>query len=474
MAISGDADGLDLAGRARIGARRVLRECLDLQSGESLALFFDETTVDCAEVLRQAAAEQRVCLKERYVPLAHQISAAESGRLPAEDEDALERCRAILLCLAARLEATPYRKLLIQAGVQNGRLGTMPGATLEVLGHAVNVDYTDAWNRCSNLALAMLTGDHTVLKSYLFGRDGKPVDSRELHLKLGGRTPITSPGIIEDGTWGNLPGGETFIAPMEGHATGTFVLNGAFKNHVMPPWKPVLLHFENGLLVDIEGDCPNAAAVRAIIKAGRNGGGPLGLAELGIGVNPGVGELRGNALFDEKKEGTAHVAVGDNCEYGGKLEARIHEDFITSAPSLTIDGCPILDAGRWALREEDWRENHSRAAELAATLPEHFMVQRSGLEASEDAAGRLRVRRDVGAKRVCIYTVGTDALSADLARVYRLIPEPPNFVLCTLLHKEYEEVFGPKSPEDLRACVAVLLKQQLAALLNEESWYTEG
>jgi len=446
------------------GAERVLQECLGLHRGESLALFYDETTRDCADVVRSAAGRHGICLIERFVPLDDQVRAAVGDRLFDSDEDALERGRAILLCFAATLEATPYRKQLVKIGVRNGRLGTMPGATLEVLAHAVNVDYSDALSRCSNLALAMLAGDNTILTSYVFDREGHPIDSRELRVRLAGRIPITSPGIIENGTWGNLPGGETFIAPMEACASGTFVLNGAFTGHVLRPWEPVFLHFERGNLLEIEGTCSHADALRRMIKAGQNGGGPLGLAELGIGVNPGVGELRGNALFDEKKEGTVHVAVGDNSEYGGRLKARIHEDFITSAPSLTIDGRPILAEGRWVLREEDWRENHVRALELGHELPEHFLVQRSGLEASEDAAGRLRVRRDVGANRVCIYTVGTDALSSKLARVYRLLPEPPNFLRFGLLCEDYEANFGATNAGALRGFLAVLVKQQLAAI----------
>jgi Thermophilic metalloprotease (M29) len=459
-----ESDTSEVRTLALAGAERVVRECLGLHCGESLALFYDETTRDCAEVLKLVARQQGICLLERFVPLNDQVRAAVEDRLFDADEDALEGGRAILLCFAATLEATPYRKQLVKTGVRNGRLGTMPGATLEVLAHAVNVDYRDALSRCSNLALAMLAGDDTILTSYLFDREGYRIDSRELHLKLGGRIPITSPGIIEDGTWGNLPGGETFIAPIEARASGTFVLNGAFTGHVLPPWSPVFLHFENGTLLEIEGTCSNADALRKMIKAGQNGGGPLGLAELGIGVNPGVGELKGNALFDEKKEGTAHIAVGDNSEYGGRLVARIHEDFITSAPSLAIDGRPVLSEGKWVLREEDWRENYARAVELGHELPEHFLVQRSGLEASEDAAGRLRVRRDVGAKRVCIYTVGTDALSSELARVYRLLPEPPNFLRFGLLCEEYEANFTATLAEDLRGFLAVLVKQQLAAI----------
>src|SRR5262249_29565642 len=272
----------------------------------------------------------------------------------------------------------PYRKLLIKKGMGEGPLGTMPGATLEVLAHAVNVDYSQSLKQCGDLAVALLVGESARLTTYIFDEQGLKVGEYEVKLYLGGfaRSPITSPGIIMNGTWGNLPGGETFIAPVEGKSEGVFVLNGSFKGHVLRPGRHILLHFHKGDLTHVEGFEPEAQVLRDLLNSGTEPGSRLGLAELGIGVNPGIPVLTGSSLFDEKKEGTIHVAVGDNEEYGGLLSSRLHEDFVSCLPSLTIDDKPILVDGKWALEATDWRESKTQALELGRSLPGKFMVQR--------------------------------------------------------------------------------------------------
>lgn len=459
-----------LRARAKDGAERVISECLGLARGDILAIFYDQSTTDCADLLIKAAEAGGVTVNRRFVRTDEQIEYARLARLPNADFEAMCCARAVLLCLSSTLEATPYRKLLVKSGVDDHRLGTMPGATLEVLAHAVNVDYAQAWQRCAELALAMLIGDCAVLTSYLFDRGGNRTGEHLLRMHFGEfkRSPITSPGIIDDGTWGNLPGGETFITPLEHRATGSFVLNGAFTGCVMQPHDPILLDFESGRLCHVEGSSAALPQLRRILRAAERDAHPLEIAELGVGVNPGVGELRGNALFDEKKEGTAHIAVGDNREYGGLLTSAIHEDFITRAPSLTIDGKPVLDQGTWALRPSDWREDYAQTVALGAKLPESFMVQQFAYEARVQANGNLLVRRPVGAKRLCAYTIGEESVSRDLARVFRLIPQ--DFIRFDLLSAKCREERLELDRNYLRGLVAVLQRHQLAAIEAPGDW----
>ena len=394
----------DLFQRAREGAHRVLKECLHLRASEVLALFYDETTKQVAQLLVEAAKQQRIKIIQRQVLVEEQVQTVKTGQLPREDQDALAKSRAILLCLDSSVQVMPYRKLLINKGLGEGPLGTMPGATLEVLAHAVNVDYRQSSKQCGDLAVSLLVGEVANLKTYIFDENGSKVKEHELTLYLGGfaRSPITSTGIIMNGTWGNLPGGETFIAPVEGKSQGTFVLNGSFKSHVLRQGRSILLHFQEGNLKKIEGSEPEAQDLRDLVKSGANPGSFLGLAELGIGVNRGIPELTGSSLFDEKKEGTIHVAVGDNEEYGGLLSARIHEDFVSCLPSLSIDGKPILDNGKWVLAPTDWREGKAEALELGRSLPGKFMVQRRTTLGYPDTDGRLRppVRRNKAGLRI--------------------------------------------------------------------------
>ncbi|MFQ5800487.1 MAG: aminopeptidase, partial [Candidatus Hydrothermarchaeales archaeon] len=68
------------------------------------------------------------------------------------------------------------------------------------------------------------------------------------------------------------------------------------------------------------------------------------VAEIGIGVNP-KARLTGNVLEDEKVLGTAHVAFGNNVNFGGKINAKVHIDGIIKEPTISVDGKGIAEKG---------------------------------------------------------------------------------------------------------------------------------
>ena len=53
------------------------------------------------------------------------------------------------------------------------------------------------------------------------------------------------------------------------------------------------------------------------------------LGELGIGCNPGIQRFMKNVGFDEKIDGTVHLAVGNSYTFnGGTNESAIHWDIV--------------------------------------------------------------------------------------------------------------------------------------------------
>jgi hypothetical protein len=329
---------------------------------------------------------------------------------------------------------------LLAAGTVGGkRFGHMPGANLEVLAHAVNINYVEATSRCDDLALALTLGEKVRLQTYVFDVDGNRQESYDLHFEIGGlnRSPITSTGIIPLGTWGNLPGGETFIAPIEDSASGVFVLNGAFKNYVISRPGHLLLEFEAGRMVKVTGTPDEEAAFNKILDyaRARSDVNYDSLAELGIGVNPGIKELTGNALFDEKCHGTAHIAIGDSSRYGGKHSSKIHEDLISHAPSLWVDEQPILDGGDNAFVSTTWREELNDWIRDDEPIDADSIVTRTTIKAGPGFAGRLRVRRNVTAGRVCLYTIGEPATGRTLNTIYAAIPAIPQQIKLQELYR---------------------------------------
>jgi hypothetical protein len=246
---------------------------------------------------------------------------------------------------------------------------------------------------------------------------------------------------------------------MEDTAEGVFVLNGAFKNYVIQPPGYLLLYFEKGHMVRVEGTPAEAAAFNAILDFARSHNDPFhsSLAELGIGVNRGIKELTGNALFDEKCYGTAHIAIGDSERYGGRHSSLIHEDLISRRPSLWIDDEPILSRGDDAFSATRWREELDQAATNGAPLQHDTLVSRTNIYAEKGAYGRLSVRRDVAAGRVCHYTIGRSSASRDLASVYSNIPRLPQLIKLGDLARECQDKAN-LSETDTQASIKILLR----------------
>ena len=150
------------------------------------------------------------------------------------------------------------------------------------------------------------------------------------------------------------------------------------------------------------------------------------LAEIGVGVNPGVKKLTGNMLFDEKAAATAHVAIGDNCFMGGRVVASIHCDMVMHAPSIVIDGRVIVDFGR--LISELGREHYGEVDLALSPIRDATKATRSGTEATLTESGRLRrtLRGEPG--RVSGCQVGDDETAHLAGVVYGLLLESDDWL----------------------------------------------
>ena len=77
------------------------------------------------------------------------------------------------------------------------------------------------------------------------------------------------------------------------------------------------------------------------------------LGELGIGCNPGIQRFMKNVAFDEKIDGTIHLAVGNSYSFtGGMNESSIHWDIVKdlrTAGQLYADGRLVQENGAWTI-----------------------------------------------------------------------------------------------------------------------------
>ena len=140
----------------------------------------------------------------------------------------------------------------------------------------------------------------------------------------------------------SIPYGEVYVAPHEDSANGLMVINKAFfRGRAVDNFR---LTFLAGRLVEAIAPNPDDTQAWQDVMDASNGDKDV-IAELGIGVNPGVTEPTGNISLDEKIGGSVHIAVGMNDRFGGRNKSNLHQDFVILRPTLCLDGEIVIEEG---------------------------------------------------------------------------------------------------------------------------------
>jgi aminopeptidase len=163
-------------------------------------------------------------------------------------------------------------------------------------------------------------------------------EGTDLRLRVDGRTWVNSDGKR------NMPSGEVFTGPHEDSAEGRL--------RVTIPSSPrgvavegVELEFREGRVVSARADVGEDYLLATL----DTDPGARRLGELGIGTNAGIDRPVGAILFDEKINGTVHLALGSSYpETGGVNESSVHWDLIVDmrrGGRLSADGEIIQEDG---------------------------------------------------------------------------------------------------------------------------------
>ena len=301
-----------------------MRDCLGVSPGEELLVVCDLGTRALAERLRdegeRLGADAVLTLMEER--------ATSGTEPPAAIGAAMAAAPAVLAPTTQSLSHTAARKAATDAGV---RIATLPGVTEELLARVMSADM-EGLRRKGRAVAGMLSAGSEAHLSSETGSD--------LRMSLEGRTAIPDAGeLTEPGAFGNLPCGEGFIAPVEGTANGTLVVDGSIAA-IGKVSAPVTLRVEGGHLVEALGE-EGAAFMKILETAGAGG---TNVAELGIGTNE-KATLTGNVIEDEKLLGTAHVAFGASAAIGGTVQVPIHLDCVVLRPTVEIDGQAVVRDG---------------------------------------------------------------------------------------------------------------------------------
>lgn len=199
------------------------------------------------------------------------------------------------------------------------RYASMPLFDLSMLDGSMTTDWKTVKHRALKVKQILDRGIKIKIKT---------PNGTEIEILRGKRKIYIDSGILtRRGSFGNLPAGEVFFAPLEGSAKGKLVIEWAPTRKLK---SPLILKVEKGEVISIEGNEPYKKELEAILNKRQEN---RNIAELGIGMNDKA--IRpDNILESEKILGTIHIALGDNSSFGGRVRTTMHQDFIFFNPDL--------------------------------------------------------------------------------------------------------------------------------------------
>lgn len=227
---------------------------------------------------------------------------------------------------------TRYRALACAGGC---RFASLPHFDPDMFHTSMTVDWSTLAARTARLVAAVNRAEWLRVTT---------PNGTEMNICKQGRHAEGDDGLLTmPGSFGNLPAGEAYLAPLEGQSHGVMVIEWGPTRKLDTPLR---LTVENGVVVRIDGNDSHRARLEARFAENAN---CRNIAELGIGTND-KASRPDNVLEAEKILGTIHIALGDNTGFGGTVSAPFHEDYVFYQPTLTAilaDGSElvIIDAG---------------------------------------------------------------------------------------------------------------------------------
>lgn len=324
------------------GARTAAGVCMGVKPGDRVAVISDQATAMVGEALVRASldldGEARLFLLEDY-------ATRPIRELPEALVEALVDWRPTVTFYAAASQPGEIafrialrRMLLDELKVRHGH---MPGITPLLMREGMAVDYRlvervtrRVWERVRQARTIHVTNASGTDLTVRFDPERRWV-------------PCT--GIYHDpGSWGNLPEGEVFTAPVS--ADGVLVvalLGDHFSEKYGVLDRPVTIRVRDGWVTEVSCADPDLAAeLFEYLRSAENG---ARMGEFAIGTNVALRELTGNLLQDEKIPGV-HVAFGNPYpeETGADWSSTVHVDVIPVRTTIVVDGEEIMRDGRFS------------------------------------------------------------------------------------------------------------------------------
>ena len=308
-------------------AKTLIKDCMGTKQDERLLIVADEKT---SQIGYNFAVAGRECgIQTTYV----EAPAQTKGEPPEPVAAAMASADVEFLITSMSYSHVKARVAATEKGV---RVASMPMMTTEIAEKYLNADYPYIKTVTEKYS-DILTKANKVKVTTEKGTN--------LTLDISGRTALSDYGLLkEKGAMGNLPAGESYIAPIEDKGEGVLVVDGCVA-YLGPTKDDIIITMKDGRITDIKGG-QSATDLKNFLKDKDEESD--GIAEFGIGTNSSA-KIIGHPLVDEKVWGTIHIAFGMSISLGGKRQSNIHYDCIINEPSVWVDDKLIIDKGEHIL-----------------------------------------------------------------------------------------------------------------------------
>ncbi|WP_455368823.1 aminopeptidase [[Eubacterium] cellulosolvens] len=342
--------------KIEIGVQKILARNMGLRAGERLLVITDSPSSHDLRTLnikslddmlkRNLLARSIANITERRFPGCNTSFSIypSTSRHSAEPEKTLgsilKKYDVVLAITTYSLSHTDARQSATNMGV---RIASMPSVLEDMFydGGSMTADYTRIASETMKIT-KILNNTSMIRISTKTGTD--------FFFSIKGRKGLSDTGILNSrGDWGNLPAGESYIAPEESTANGIIIIEAGWFPNLKRNMKLV---FESGNLIKIVGGGDVRKTLMKLIQPNNKASLYLArrcLAEFGIGTNP-KATRRDNILEAEKMKGTIHIAIGDNSHMGGLNKADLHQDFVIRSPTVKMDNTIVLKNGKVKFR----------------------------------------------------------------------------------------------------------------------------
>ncbi len=318
-----------------LGARKLIEEVMLVRAGETVVITGDTSTDRrVVEATARAAYAAGACPAVVW----YQSRPEPVMEPPSPVRGAICNADVWIEFAAAYLLYSKAHKAALETGVRYIALGGVDTGTLVRTLAAVDfqkiLQFSERFCEVirSGNTLRMVSANGSVVTGEMRGR---PVRVNGQQAKNRGETTFLC--------------GQITCNPVESTINGVLSVDGT----IYPPagigriFEPVLLRVEQGVITQIEGGCQ--ARVFETWLRSLNDPNMFRIAHFSAGHNPGVAQLTGHLMQDERFFGCMVIGMGSQGKHtaGGGWDAASHTDAIILRPSLWIDNTQIQDDGRF-------------------------------------------------------------------------------------------------------------------------------